>query len=125
MLLRMSCQAAATHKAGAALLAVALGLPFGTARAESLRCPGGIVAEGDSRLSLVYKCGQPQLADSFCAPVFYGAWPNPVPEPWASTVLPCQLTEQWLYERGPGNLAATVTLRSGKVQSISYGRTPQ
>lgn len=108
-----------------ALLVCALALPFATAQAESLRCAGGIVAEGDSRLSLVYKCGQPQLTDSFCAPVFYGSWPTPVPEPWASTVLPCQLTEQWLYERGPGNLVATVTLRAGKVQSISYGRTPQ
>ncbi len=112
-------------KARAALLTWVLALPFGTAQAESLACPGGIVAEGDSRLSLVYKCGQPQLADSFCAPVFYGPWPNPVPEPFASAVLPCQLTELWLYERGPGNLAATVTLRSGRVQAITYGRTPR
>lgn len=108
-----------------ALFACALALPLGAAQAESLRCAGGIVAEGDSRLSLVYKCGQPQLADSFCAPVFYGSWPTPVPEPFASSVLPCQLTELWLYERGPGNLVATVTLRAGRVQSISYGRTPQ
>ncbi len=109
----------------AALLACVLGLPFGAAQAESLRCAGGIVAEGDSRLSLVYKCGQPNLADSFCAPVFYGLWPNPVPDPWANAVVPCQLTEQWLYERGQGNLVATVTLRAGKVRSITYGRTPQ
>jgi hypothetical protein len=108
-----------------ALFACALALPLGAAQAESLRCAGGIVAEGDSRLSLVYKCGQPQLTDSFCAPVFYGSWPTPVPEPFASAVLPCQLTELWLYERGPGNLVATVSLRAGKVQSISYGRTPQ
>jgi Protein of unknown function (DUF2845) len=107
------------------LLSFVLCLPFGASRAESLRCPGGIASSGDSRLSLVYKCGQPQLADSFCAPVFYGFWPNPVPEPLASAVVPCQLTELWLYERGPGNLVATVTLRAGKVQSITYGRTPQ
>ena len=112
-------------KARLALLACALALPFGIAQAESLRCAGGLVSEGDSRLSLVYKCGQPQLMDSFCAPVYYGPWPNPVPEPFAGAVVPCQLTEQWLYERGPGNLVATVTLRAGKVQSISYGRTPQ
>jgi hypothetical protein len=116
---------AVMNLASAALLTLVLGLPFGAARAESLRCPGGIAAEGDSRLSLVYKCGQPQLADSFCAPVFYGPWPTPVPEPFASSVLPCQLTELWMYERGPGNLIATVTLRAGKVQSITYGRTPQ
>jgi hypothetical protein len=113
------------NKARVALLPFVLLLPFGATQAESLRCPGGIASEGDSRLSLVYKCGQPQLADSFCAPLFYGLWPNPVPEPLASAVVPCQLTEQWLYERGPGNLVATVTLRSGKVRSITYGRTPE
>ncbi len=113
------------NKARAALLTCVLALPLGATQAESLRCAGGIVAEGDSRLSLVYKCGSPQFADSFCAPVFYGPWPTPVPEPFASAIVPCQPTEQWLYERGPGNLVATVTLRAGKVQSITYGRTPQ
>jgi hypothetical protein len=124
MLLR-GIRKAVMNPAPAALLTLVLSLPFGAAEAESLRCAGGIAAEGDSRLSLVYKCGQPLLADSFCAPVFYGTWPNPVPEPLASTVLPCQLTEQWLYERGPGNLVATVTLRAGRIQSISYGHTPR
>ena len=112
-------------KARTALLVSVLALPIGAARAESLRCAGGIVSESDSRLSLVYKCGQPKLTDSFCAPLYYGSWPTPVPEPIASTVLPCQLTELWLYDRGPGNLLATVTLRAGKVLSITYGRTPQ
>ena len=124
MLGSMSCQAA-LFQACAARLGAALVLSCNSAQAESLRCPGGIVAEGDSRLSVIYKCGPPQLADSFCAPVFYGLWPTPVPEPFTSTIVPCQPTEQWLYERGPGNLIATVTLRAGKVRSISYGRTPQ
>jgi hypothetical protein len=112
------------NKVRPALLICVLGLSFGSTQAESLRCPGGIAAEGDSRLSVIYKCGKPQLADGFCAPVFYGPWPQAVPEPFASAVVPCQFTEQWLYERGPGNLVATVTLRAGKVQSITYERTP-
>ena len=95
------------------------------AAAESLRCPGGIVAEGDSRLSVIYKCGQPVLTDTYCAPVYYGGTLNLVPEPYASTVVPCQQIEQWLYERGPGEMMATVFLRSGVVQSIEYGRQPR
>jgi len=95
------------------------------ASAESLRCTGGIAAEGDSRLSVVYKCGQPLLKDSYCAPVYSGQALQPVPEPFASAFVPCQQTEEWLYERGPGNLLATVRLRSGVVQSIAYGRAPQ
>lgn len=108
----------------AAVFAVAA-FALGAARGESLRCPGGIVAEGDSRLSVVYKCGHPELADNSCAPVVYRSTLNLVPEPFASAYVPCQPVEQWLYERGPGNLVATVRLRSGKVQSISYARSPR
>jgi hypothetical protein len=95
------------------------------AQAESLRCSGGIAAEGDSRVAVVYKCGQPVLQDTFCAPVFYGQSPYPVPEPFASIYVPCQQVDEWLYDRGPGNLVATVRFRLGKVQSITYGRVPQ
>jgi hypothetical protein len=103
---------------------VVAGMPY-VASAESLRCPGGMVAEGDSRLSVIYKCGQPQLADTYCAPVYYPGTLEVVPQPLASAIVPCQLVEAWLYERGPGNLLATVYLRSGVVQSISYGREPR
>jgi hypothetical protein len=103
---------------------IVAGLP-GLATAESLRCPGGMVSEGDSRLSVIYKCGQPQLADTYCAPVYYPGTLEVVPQPLASAIVPCQVVEAWLYERGPGNLLATVYLRSGVVQSINYGREPR
>ncbi|MEO5732512.1 MAG: DUF2845 domain-containing protein [Rubrivivax sp.] len=95
------------------------------AQAESLQCSGGIAAEGDTRLSVLYKCGQPLLADRFCAPVTYGDSGNLVPGDIAAAAVPCQLTEQWVYERGPGNLVATVHIRSGTVQSIRYGKAPR
>ncbi|WP_167772891.1 DUF2845 domain-containing protein [Ramlibacter humi] len=94
-------------------------------RAESLRCAGGSVAEGDSRLSLVYKCGQPDAADTFCAPVYYEGTGFIVPDPWASLAVPCQVVEQFVYDRGPGQLLATVHVRNGIVQSIAYGRAPR
>lgn len=109
---------------GIACAAVALALPH-MAFAESLRCEGGIAAEGDSRLALLYKCGQPRLMDSYCAPVYYPGTLELVPEPFARRFVPCEQVEEWLYERGPGNLLATVYLRSGVVQSIRYGRAPQ
>jgi len=95
------------------------------AKAESLRCDGGIAEEGDSRISVAYKCGQPLLKDSYCAPVYYNQTLQPVPEPFASAFVPCQQTEEWLYERGPGNLMATVRFRWGTVLSITYGRAPR
>lgn len=111
------------------LLRPALALAFSAlplaACAESLRCNGASAAEGDSRLSVYYKCGQPLLADSFCAPVVYQGTLYPLPASIAGAAVPCQLVEEWLYDRGPGNLMATVRFRDGKVQSIRYGRQPR
>ena len=95
------------------------------ASAESLRCDGQSVSEGDTRLALQYKCGPPLLSDTYCAPVYYAPTFQLVPEPFASIVVPCQIVEEWLYDRGPGNLMAMVRLRSGVVQSIRYGRSPR
>lgn len=92
------------------------------AQAESLRCAGASVAEGDSRLSLLAKCGPPALSDHRCAPVYFSGTLHPVPEPFGSAFVPCQLVEDWLYDRGPGHLPVTVRLRSGVVQSIRYGQ---
>lgn len=109
----------------AALLAASLLIGCPVAQAESLRCSGGIAAEGDSRLSVAYKCGPPLLKDSFCAPVYSGLSPYPVPEPFASAIVPCQLVDEWLYDRGPGQLMATVRFHFGTVQSITYGLSPK
>ena len=96
-----------------------------TVHAESLRCNGASAAEGDSKLSVVYKCGQPLRADSFCAPLYPPGSLDPVPAPIAGLYVPCQPVEEWLYDRGPGNLMATVRFRDGKVASIRYGRLPK
>ncbi|MBI5719674.1 MAG: DUF2845 domain-containing protein [Burkholderiales bacterium] len=97
----------------------------GSAHGESLRCAVGSVAEGDSRLAVLYKCGEPLARDGACAPVHYAGSLRRVPEPFASSLVPCVPTEEWLYERGPGNLVAMVRFRSGKVQSIQYGHVPR
>lgn len=106
-----------------AALAILIAVP--PAQAESLRCNGAITSEGDSKLSVLYKCGQPLLADSFCAPVYATGSLVPVPPSVAGAYAPCQVVEEWLYERGAGNLVAIVTFRDGKVQSIRYGRMPE
>jgi uncharacterized protein DUF2845 len=104
--------------------AFAAALPIAS-HAESLRCQNGIAAEGDSRLALVYKCGEPRLRDTYCAPVYYNGSLDPVPDAIAGVYVPCLYTEEWLYERGPGQLLAVVRIRGGKVQSITYGREPR
>lgn len=95
------------------------------AHAESLRCNGQIAAEGQSRLSVFHKCGEPLLRDTSCAPLYSGWPPQRVPDAWASAMLPCIPVEEWLYDRGPGNLMAVVRFRSGVVESIRYARAPE
>lgn len=110
-------------------LALALGaliaVAAGPARAESLRCNGTSTGEGETRLALLYKCGPPLLAQTSCAPVYYAPTLQPVPPAFIGTVVPCQPIEDWVYERGPGELVATVRLRGGLIESIRYGRAPQ
>ena len=109
-----------------AAFAAALCLPASWAGAETLRCNGYIAAEGDSKLAVLYKCGQPVLAETYCAQVFAYGYPYPVPViPVTPYGLPCQQIEEWLYDRGPGNLMATVRFRDGRVSSIRYDRQPQ
>jgi hypothetical protein len=107
------------------LLVAFITLQAPPANAESLLCNGHSASEGDTKLSVAYKCGQPLLKDTYCAPVYVAPSIRPVPEPFAGAVVPCQPVEAWLYDRGPGNLAATVRFRDGIVQSITYGRSPQ
>lgn len=109
---------------GLAVLSLALGAGA-PVRAESLRCTGGSTEVGDTRLSVLYKCGEPVLRDTTCAPVYSSSILNPVPEAFVGWAVPCLPVDEWLYDRGPGNLMATVRFRSGVVQSIRYGRTPQ
>ena len=102
--------------------AVLLGAPV--AGAETLRCNGFIAAEGDSKIAVLYKCGQPVLTDSFCAPLYVPGSMQGTPAVIIG-VAPCIAVEEWLYDRGPGNLMATVRFRDGRVSNIRYDRQPQ
>lgn len=98
-------------------LAAATFLPV---QAETLRCSGHSVEAGDSGLSVRRHCGEPLLQDAYCAPIYYHPGFQRVPEPFARLVAPCLMVDEWLYDRGPGNLVATVRLRAGIVLSITY-----
>jgi hypothetical protein len=102
---------------------------FPDARAESLRCSGASAGAGDSRASVLYKCGQPTVADAYCEPVRVISAPAALPSAPSGTYvlgahIPCRQVDEWIYDRGQGNLAATVIFHEGRVHSIRYGRLP-
>jgi hypothetical protein len=98
-----------------------LGLLPAWAAAESLRCGGVTLSEGDSKLAVLRACGEPALKDAYCKPVTVI-----VPGyPGRTTILhglPCQPVDEWLYDRGPGNLTVTLRFEFGRLQSIRYGQ---
>ena len=110
---------------GAALLAA------GTAvQAQSLRCSEGGVREGDSRVFLLRACGQPAIADSYCARVlvppapvvqYYPGQVHPVQPVQPVPQVACVMTDEWLYERGDGYLPAVIRIREGRIISIRFG----
>jgi len=95
-----------------------------SARAETLRCNGRATEVGDSRLTVLTNCGEPKLKDVFCAPLYVAPTLQQVPAPLAGLLAPCLQIDEWQYDRGPGNLTATVRFQYGRVQSITYGQPP-
>ncbi len=100
------------------LLAAALLLPA-AARADSLRCEGGIVSVGDSKLDLLGKCGQPTLREAQeeersrtqvdAAGRTLGG---------RSTVV---TVERWTYNFGPRAFVQYVTLEGGRIRAVERG----
>jgi hypothetical protein len=90
------------------LAAAALGAGASRAAADSIRCAGGIVAGGDSRLALLGKCGPPALQAS--EPL--------VAAPLADASL---AIERWTYDFGPDRFIQVVSLRGGRVIAVERG----
>lgn len=83
------------------------------ARADSLRCDGGIVAVGDSKLDLLGKCGQPALREEVPAAVgVFGA---------TGVARPLVVQERWTYNFGPRAFVQVVTIEVGVVKAIDRG----
>jgi hypothetical protein len=84
-------------------------------RADSLSCPGGIVATGDAKLDLLGKCGRAALEErrteeSAVLDVRYGGGRR-VGAP----------VERWTYDFGRSRFVQVVTLARGRVTAIERG----
>ncbi len=100
-----------------AMIAVACTVAPTSASAQSLRCKGDLVSVGDSRASVLLKCGEPVVKDAFCKPV-------EAPAPGTSgspVVVPCESVDEWTYNPGYGQFMTTLHFESGKLVAIKYG----
>ncbi len=102
-------------------LAAAAALAALGARADegSLRCDGGLVSIGDSKLDLLGKCGEPTLRDSRREK--RGAAAGDGKERHFDRHEVAYLVERWTYDLGRNRFTYAVTLELGKVTAIERG----
>lgn len=115
---------------GALLPLAAIAIIAGTltsvkeARAQGLGCGGLLVGVGDSRASLVMKCGQPFSTDTVCMRIPRVVWTVPLhprEAPRQVVTEQCEYVDEWTYHRGPGNFMSVVRLQNGVVAQIRDG----
>lgn len=103
--------AAHAIRAAAALLAVVAG----PARADSVRCPGGIVQLGDTKLDLLAKCGRPSLVESASAEVGTFEALN-----GASRRIYAPI-DVWTYDFGRSRFVQVVRIVAGRISAFERG----
>ena len=91
------------------------------AAAETLRCDGDLARAGDTKVSVLRKCGEPYFAESLCIPTLQstliaGASDSDRPVP-----LQCVVVEDWTYNPGSGQFLTTLRFEQGVVTSIKFG----
>jgi hypothetical protein len=115
------------HATGALLSAFFLLATWGcvgTASAQSLSCGGRLSGVGDSRFSVVQKCGEPVAKEFVCVPRPQVIWiPPQVPgaPPQQVVTQQCVPMEDWTFYRGEGNFLAIVRFFNGAVESVRDG----
>lgn len=110
-----------------ATLILGLLLPFG-ASAESLRCKGDFAQIGDSKGTVLQKCGEPILKDNFCRPAAQSSSNTLAPAAGASagsvtniTVNQCVNVDEWTYNPGYGQFMTMLQFEAGQLKLIKYG----
>ena len=112
---------------GAAVILVFLASSlFTRASAQSLRCKGDLAQIGNSKSTILQKCGEPVMKDSFCKPVQETVAGAPVVSGNNTnvtniTVNSCVQVEEWTYNPGYGQFMTMLLFEGGSLKSIRYG----
>jgi len=113
-------------RAFAVMLAFVASSAFTAASAQSLRCKGDLAQIGNSKGTILQKCGEPVLKDSFCQPVQETVAGAPIisgnnTNVTNITVNSCVQVEEWTYNPGYGQFMTMLLFEGGSLKSIRYG----
>ncbi len=96
-------------------------LAAGPAQAQPMRCKNDLAQVGDAKASVLQKCGEPVLKDSFCKPVEKQQVQGASQAPVTVNVLPCERVDEWTYNPGRGQFMTILRFEAGTLRSIAYG----
>lgn len=88
-----------------------------TTAAEGFRCNGDLAGPGDSKASVLQKCGAPFFAETFCKPFNTPDRDDDAPR-W---VVPCVPVDEWSYNPGSGQFITILRFEGGVMTFIRYG----
>jgi len=95
------------------------------ASAQSLNCGGFLAGVGESKFSVISKCGEPVLKDVVCVARPQVEWIlNPGTRSGGARQIvtqQCVPMDEWTYHRGPGNFLGIVRFYNGAVESVRDG----
>jgi hypothetical protein len=90
------------------------------AAAQTFKCRNDLVNVGDARATVLLKCGEPVVRDSFCRPL-----PAPGSRPASGArpgqIVPCENVDEWIYNPGYGQFMTTLRFVEGRLVAIEYG----
>lgn len=92
-----------------------------SASAQSLRCKNDTVNVGDMRATVLQRCGEPVIKDTFCKPVEPQSVQLTIPGSTVVIVPPCKNVDEWTYNPGYGQFMTTLQIEGGVVTAIKYG----
>lgn len=91
------------------------------AQAQTFRCEHGLAGTGDSKASVLQKCGEPSVRDQFCQMAEPASASGPRDSGVTVNVLPCVTVDEWTFNPGKGKFLTTLRFENGQLSSISQG----
>ena len=98
----------------------ALALTPREAAAQTFKCRNDHVNVGDSRATVLLKCGEPLVRDGFCRPLL-APGPGPASGARPGHIVPCENVDEWIYNPGYGQFMTTLRFVEGRLAAIEYG----
>ena len=90
---------------------------------DTFRCKNDLVQIGDSKATVVTRCGEPMMKDSSCEAPRGSSLTYSTDQYGKQVVVQpaCETVDKWTYNPGVGDFYTTIRFERGNITSITYG----